>query len=153
MRIIQVVGTSNSGKTTLIKDLVPALAVKGRVGVVKHLGDHLYDLSPGKDTTEFFSSGASISVGMDAEKSVAAIRTTSLDRILLLLYTEGMDFAVVEGFKARPFPRIVLGDLAAENCVIRNPSVSDVITNLKKFSLYIPPAGALRNDECGAGQA
>ncbi|OPY36371.1 MAG: molybdopterin-guanine dinucleotide biosynthesis protein B [Methanoregula sp. PtaU1.Bin051] len=153
MRIIQVVGSSNSGKTTLIRELVPALSVKGRVGVIKHLGDHLYDLSPGKDTTEFFSSGASISVGMDAEKSVAAIRTTSLDRILLLLYTEGIDFAVIEGFKTRPFPRVVIGDLATENCVIRNPSVTDIIASLEKFSLYIPPAGIRGQDKKGAGQA
>ncbi len=138
MKIIHIVGSSNSGKTMLIKKLVPALAEKGSVGVIKHLGDHIYELSQGKDTTEFFSAGASISVGMDAEKSVAAIRTTSLDDVLLLLHSKGMDFAVIEGFKARMFSKIILGDLTAENCVLRNPSVPDVIANLDRFDTYVP---------------
>lgn len=139
MKIIHVAGRSNSGKTTLIKDLVPALAGKGTVGVIKHLGDHLYKLSPGKDTTEFFSAGATIAVGIDAEKSVAAIRTTDLDAMLSLLAANGIDYAVIEGFKARPFNKIVLGDLAAENCVLRDPSVQDVIANLDRFSDFTTP--------------
>jgi molybdopterin-guanine dinucleotide biosynthesis protein MobB len=140
MKIIHVAGRSNTGKTTLIKQLIPALAEKGSVGVIKHLGDHRYELAQGKDTTEFFSAGATIAVGIDAEKSVAAIRTTNLDDSLSFLHSEGMDFAVIEGFKARSFPKIILGDLAAENCVLRNPSVMDVIANLDRFSDYTPSA-------------
>ena len=40
MKIIQIVGHANSGKTSFIRDLVPALNRKGNVAVVKHLGDH-----------------------------------------------------------------------------------------------------------------
>ncbi len=136
MKIIHITGRSGTGKTTLIKNLIPALAKIGSVAVVKHLRDHAYALEEGKDTTEFFSAGATIAVGIDDEKSVAAIRTTSLDDILSLLQEQGMDFAVVEGFKARSFAKIVIGDLAAENCVMRNPSVHDIIANVDRFETF-----------------
>ena len=55
MRIIQIVGNSNSGKTTFIKNLIPPeLKKKGTVAVIKHLGDHTYNIGEGKDTTVFF---------------------------------------------------------------------------------------------------
>lgn len=136
MKIIQLAGRSNTGKTTLIKQLVPVLAEQGRVGVIKHLKDHTFALEEGRDTTEFFSAGAAISVGIDAEKSVALIRTTSLDDMLALLDDNGMDFAIIEGFKTRPFKKIVLGDLEIENCFLRNPTVADVVANLDRFETF-----------------
>ena len=139
MKVIQVVGRSKTGKTTLICQLIPLLSRQGRVGVIKHLGDHTFALEEGRDTTEFFSAGASISVGIDAEKSVAAFRTTSLDSMLALLYEKGMDFSIIEGFKARAFPKIVLGDLVSKNCVLRSPTVDEIIANLDRFPNYTGP--------------
>ncbi|RQW06400.1 MAG: molybdopterin-guanine dinucleotide biosynthesis protein B, partial [Calditrichaeota bacterium] len=46
MKIIQIVGRSNSGKTTFIRNLVPQLKKTGKVAVIKHLGDHDYQLEP-----------------------------------------------------------------------------------------------------------
>ena len=138
MKIIQFTGRSNTGKTTLIRQLIPELMKFGHVGVIKHLGDHRYSLDEGRDTTEFFSAGAAISVGIDAEKSVAAFRTSSLDDMLAALYQEGMDFAIVEGFKNRPFPKVVLGNLETGNCILRNPAVSEIIANLDRFATYEP---------------
>ena len=57
MKIIQVAGHANSGKTTFISTLIPVLKLRGRVGVIKHLGDHDYHLDEGKDTTMFFENG------------------------------------------------------------------------------------------------
>jgi len=133
MKIIQVVGLANTGKTTFIKELIPVLMNRGSVGVIKHLGDHDYQMEEGKDTTGFFDAGAAISVGIDAGKSIVAIRNNSLDDILLLFFQQGIDFAIVEGFKQRPFPRIVIGDLEIEGCVLRDPEVQDVIASLSKF--------------------
>ena len=111
MKIIQVVGRSNSGKTTFIKQLIPHLKTLGHVAVIKHLGDHEFELEKGKDTTGFFEAGAEISVGIDAHKSVVAIRNNTLDSSLNLLFDQGIDFAVIEGFKQITFPRIVIGNL------------------------------------------
>jgi molybdopterin-guanine dinucleotide biosynthesis protein MobB len=139
MKVIQVVGRSNSGKTTLIKKMIPVLAQKGPVGVIKHLGDHTYSLAEGKDTTEFYSAGAAITVGIDAEKTVSTLRSTSLDDSLRILCENGIMYAVIEGFKTHPYPRIVIGDLPGPGCLLRNPSVREIIDNLASFPDYKPP--------------
>ncbi len=136
MRIIQVAGLSSTGKTTFIKELIPVLNRQGKVAVIKHLGDHTFDLEEGKDTTGFFEAGAEISAGIDAHKSVLAIRNNSLDAILLLLKNQGMDFVVIEGFKQRSFKKIVIGDLAIEGCILHNPAPDDVVASLGRFDIF-----------------
>jgi len=136
MKIIQVTGRSNSGKTTFIKNLIPELSKKGRVAVIKHLADHEYLLEKGKDTTLFYHAGAEISAGIDGDKSVIAIRNNSLDTILTLLSAFGMDYVVIEGFKERHFKKIVIGDLQIERCILRNPAVKDVVSSVDQFDTY-----------------
>jgi molybdopterin-guanine dinucleotide biosynthesis protein MobB len=136
MKIIQVAGLANSGKTTFIRDLTQVLKSHGSVGVIKHLGDHDYHQEEGKDTTVFFEEGADISAGIDAAKSVATLRTIDLDTMLLLFKQQGIDFALIEGFKTRTFPKIVIGDLPSETCILRNPTVDQVLTTLSRFEDY-----------------
>lgn len=136
MKIIQIVGRSNSGKTTFIKNLVPELKKKGTVAVIKHLGDHDYQLEGGKDTTVFFDAGAEIAIGIDSHKSVIAIRNNTLETMLDLLVNQGIDFVAIEGFKQKPFPKIVIGSLTIENCILRDPDIETVIESLHRFADY-----------------
>jgi molybdopterin-guanine dinucleotide biosynthesis protein MobB len=136
MKIIQVTGRSKSGKTTFIKKLVPVLNKKGRVAVIKHLGDHEFLLEEGKDTTGFFLAGAEISAGIDADKAVVSLRNTSLDAMLALLKGQGMDFVIIEGFKQRSFKKIVIGDLQVEGCILHNPTIHDVVASIDRFDTY-----------------
>ncbi len=136
MKIIQITGRSNTGKTTFIKNLIPVLNEKGKVAVIKHLADHEFLLEKGKDTTGFFDAGAEISAGIDGDKSVVALRNNSLDAILALLRSQGMDYCIVEGFKDRSFKKIVIGDLQAEGCILRNPAVEDVVASIGRFDTY-----------------
>jgi molybdopterin-guanine dinucleotide biosynthesis protein MobB len=136
MKIIQVTGRSNTGKTTFIKTLVPVLNKRGRVAVIKHLGDHDFFLDEGKDTTGFFLAGAEISAGIDADKAVVALRDNSLDAMLTFLNAQGMDFAIIEGFKQRSFKKIVIGDLQVEGCILKNPTVDDVVASIDRFDTY-----------------
>jgi molybdopterin-guanine dinucleotide biosynthesis protein MobB len=136
MRIIQITGRSNTGKTTFIKKLIPVLNTRGRVAVVKHLADHDYLLEKGKDTTGFFEAGAEFSAGIDGHKSVVAIRNNTLDMMLALLKAQGMDYCIIEGFKDRPFKKIVIGDLQTEGCILRNPAVEDVVGSIDRFDMY-----------------
>jgi len=136
MKIIQVTGRSKSGKTTFIKTLVPLLNKKGRVAVIKHLGDHDFLLDERKDTTGFFLAGAEISAGIDADKAVVALRDNSLDAMLSFLNAQGMDFAIIEGFKQRSFKKIVIGDLQVEGCILKNPTVDDVVASIDRFDTY-----------------
>lgn len=136
MKIIQIVGRSNSGKTTFIRNLVPELTKTGKVAVIKHLGDHDYQLEPEKDTTHFYNAGAEIAVGIDSQKSVIAIRNNSLEMTLDLMQNLMMDYVVIEGFKQKPFPKIVIGSLKIDHCVLENPDIEDVITHLHLFAEY-----------------
>ena len=136
MKIIQVTGRSNTGKTTFIKSLIPVLNKKGKVAVIKHLADHDFLLETGKDTTGFFDAGAAISAGIDGHKSVVAIQNNSLDTMLALLKGQGMDFVLIEGFKQRSFKKIVIGDLQIEGCILRDPAVDDVVASIDRFDTY-----------------
>ena len=136
MKIIQVVGSSNSGKTTFIKNLIPELKKIGNVAVIKHLGDHTYHIEEGKDTTIFFEAGADVSIGIDSHKAVVATRKNTLEDILGMLFDQGMDFAIIEGFKKRSYPKIVIGTLHADTCILTNPEVSEVITSLNLFENF-----------------
>ena len=136
MKIIQIVGSSNSGKTTFIKNLIPELKKKGNVAVIKHLGDHTYNFEEGKDTTIFFDAGADISVGIDSDKAVAATRKNTLDDVLGMLLDQDMDFAIIEGFKQRSFPKIVIGSLTADRCILSNPTVNEVVISLDLFENF-----------------
>jgi len=138
MKIIQVVGSSGSGKTTFIRKLIPVLKKQGTVAVVKHLGDHTYAIEEGKDTTVFFETGADISVGIDSHKAIAAIRKNTLEDVLSMLLNQGIDFAVVEGFKQRSYPKIVIGSITGENCILSNPTVNEVIRSLDLFENFSP---------------
>jgi len=136
MKIIQVSGRANTGKTTFIQNLIQLLKSRGRVGVIKHLGEHEYLLNEGKDTTIFFENGADISAGIDSHKSVIAIHTDNLDEMLRFFKNDGVDFAVLEGFKQRNFAKIIIGDLPSDTCVLRNPTVEQVISSLFLFEDY-----------------
>jgi molybdopterin synthase catalytic subunit len=155
MKIIQVVGRSNTGKTTFIKSLIGVLSARGTIGVVKHLGHHGFSLEPGKDTTVYYESHAAISCGVDEEKSVLVRRENDLDSTLEILCSAGVDYAILEGFKSRPFPRIVIGDLESENIVLRNPSVEETLAALDRFEDYYTVEGLVRElkRECGVSHA
>lgn len=136
MKIIHITGYAKSGKTTFAAELVRRLSEMGNVAAVKHLGHHEYALEAGRDTTKLYEQGAAWSAGIDSDKAVVAIRNQDLEEVLELVCDAGADFAVVEGFKKRPFPKIIQGDLEAENCVLRNPAVEDVVASLDRFEDY-----------------
>jgi molybdopterin-guanine dinucleotide biosynthesis protein MobB len=133
VKVIQVVGRSNSGKTTFIKNLIPELKKYGKVAVIKHLGDHDYLLEKGKDTTVFYDAGADITVGIDANKTVIAFRKNQLDDTLRLLYFHQIDYAIIEGYKQRSFQKIVFGNLTVDRCILNNPTLDEVIESLHHF--------------------
>jgi molybdopterin-guanine dinucleotide biosynthesis protein MobB len=145
VRIIQVVGSSGTGKTSFIRNLITALEAIGPTGVIKHLGHHPYTLETGKDTTLFFEEGVRVSAGMDPEKSVVVVRDRELHPILALLSDNGIQFAIIEGFKQKSFKKIVFGDLqTAENVLMTEPRVEEVISRLGEFSEFFTAGGIAR---------
>lgn len=138
MRLINIVGHSNSGKTTLIVRLVPMLAELGRVATLKQLGCHSFILPEGKDTTRHFEAGAECATGIDTEKAVISVQGGNLASILDYYHWLGIDYVVIEGFKEYHFPCAVIGDFKTEYEVMRNPSAKDICYNLDLFAEYEP---------------
>jgi len=138
MHLINIIGHSNSGKTTLIVNLIPALAKIGRVASVKQLGCNMFSLPEGKDTTRHFTAGAECSTGIDSEKSVMSIHGGSLEDTLAYYYWIGIDYVVIEGFKELHLPCAVIGDYTSEFAVLHNPGVEDICSNVSLFAEYIP---------------
>jgi molybdopterin-guanine dinucleotide biosynthesis protein B len=105
---------SGTGKTTLLKQLIPLLATKGvRVGVIKH-AHHNFDIDkPGKDSFELRKAGArqmlvasSRRWALMTENDVAC--DPQLDILVKRLDPDDIDMVLVEGFKHAPFTRIEL---------------------------------------------
>ncbi|KAF5051985.1 Molybdopterin guanine dinucleotide synthesis protein B [anaerobic digester metagenome] len=144
MRVIQFAGWSKTGKTSLIEKVLRVVPQEMTAGVVKHLGGtHPFILEPGRDTTRFFSQGAAVVTGIDGEKGVTLVRDDSLEAALDRLSDAGCDLALVEGFKTVPFARVVVGDLASERVVLRDPAPEEVIAALEQFDEYYSPRGLL----------
>ena len=152
MKVIQVAGLSGSGKTTFIRALLPLLSRFGPVGTVKHVGHHAMELPEGKDTTVMFGEGVVAAAGIDREKTVVTLRSTSLADALGILSLQGVSVAVVEGWKTGPLPKVAIGDVESENCILRNPSPEEVIRSIERFPEYFTPWELSRGlaDESGA---
>ena len=117
MKVISVVGYHKSGKTTLVERLVAELLKHGAVGTVKHTREEI--LPYGGDTDRHLTAGAAVTVGVTPTRCIKLIPGAGVDRALRELETDGVDFAVVEGFKQSGLPKIAIGDVEAANVVAR----------------------------------
>jgi molybdopterin-guanine dinucleotide biosynthesis protein MobB len=105
---------SGTGKTTLLKQLIPLLAGRGvRVSVIKH-AHHNFDIDkPGKDSYELRKAGARQMLVASGRRWALMTETEGdadpgLDSLIGHLDADGIDLVLVEGFKHVPFPRIEL---------------------------------------------
>lgn len=109
--VLQLVGYSNSGKTTLLTKLIPLLEQTGlRVGVVKHDGGHDFEWDlPGKDTWRYREAGASL-VAITSRTKTAIIEQKPIPLPVLVerLAQAGADLVLVEGFKQERYPKLLL---------------------------------------------
>ena len=107
--IVSIVGTSDSGKTTLIEKLVPELIRRGyKVATVKH-DVHGFDVDrEGKDSWRHKQAGAH-TVVISSPQKLALIRDVDHDAELAELrdkYIQDVDIILSEGFKRNSQPKI-----------------------------------------------
>ena len=128
------IARSNTGKTTLLETLVPALQARGlRVGVLKHHShEGLFDV-PGKDTYRVAEAGADVVVGVSPLQT-AVFRSRSGPYDLEEPITEflgDVDIVLVEGYKRGPYPKIEVHRSGRSTQLLADPAeliavVSDV---------------------------
>lgn len=105
--VISIVGKSESGKTTLLEQLIPELKRRGyRIGVVKH-AHHGFDMDrKGKDSYRHRQAGAD-TVMIASPGQVAMIKDGPGERLDdLLPFFKDMDLLISEGFKRDNAPKI-----------------------------------------------
>lgn len=108
--IVSVVGRSDSGKTTFLEKLIPALKRRGiRIAVVKH-DSHGFEMDrPGKDTWRLRQAGAD-AVMISAPNQMALIRSglekeETLDQLAAMV-DGAVDLVLTEGYKSGDKPKV-----------------------------------------------
>ena len=108
-QVVCLVGTSNSGKTTLLIQLISILKQRGfKVGTIKH-HLHPFDIDhEGKDSWRHQQAGADATV-ITAPSQTALIKKTDSQmatREIISHYLNDMDLVLIEGFKYSNLPKI-----------------------------------------------
>ncbi len=107
--IFAVSGFKNSGKTTLINQLISKFKDDQlRVACLKHDG-HDFEIDPSTDTGKFIQSKADYTTIYSATKS----QTTSLGELNIdkwLAKLVSIDIVIIEGMKASTYPKIVINN-------------------------------------------
>jgi molybdopterin-guanine dinucleotide biosynthesis protein B len=107
-------GNSNSGKTTLVVEVIKALKDKGyKVGSLKHIHEENFTIdTQNTDTWKHTQAGSEIVVGHSKKEAAFLVNkelsskkaTDFMNRI------EDLDIIIVEGFWDENIPKVFLGD-------------------------------------------
>lgn len=111
-KILQIVGYQNSGKTTLMEQLITQATTEGfRVGTIKHHGHGgIPMIESSKDSVRHEKAGASITAveGQGTLRMSIHERNWQLANILAIYETFHMDIIFIEGYKNEDYPKVVL---------------------------------------------
>ncbi len=136
-QIFAISGVKNSGKTTLITQILPILSGQGlAVATIKHDG-HDFDADvPGTDTYRHFHAGAyGTAIFSDSKFMVVKQQPRMTEEQLMAWFPEA-DLILLEGFKTCPYPKIELvrrGNSAKSVCGRYN--LAAIATNLSPEEL------------------
>ena len=105
---------SGTGKTTLLKKIIPMLTQQGiRIGMIKH-AHHQFEIDyPGKDSFELRKAGAqqmliASSSRMALITELETAQEPQLDYLISRLEQTSLDLILVEGFRQISYPKIEL---------------------------------------------
>ncbi|GAB0168809.1 molybdopterin-guanine dinucleotide biosynthesis protein B [Lysinibacillus sp. CTST325] len=111
-KILQIVGYQNSGKTTLMEQLITQATTEGfRVGTIKHHGHGgIPMIESSKDSIRHEKAGASVTAVEGEGTLRMSIHQSNwqLAEILAIYETFNMDIIFIEGYKNEDYPKVVL---------------------------------------------
>jgi len=112
--LLAVAAWSGTGKTTLLKKLIPALCARGvRPGLIKHTHHDMDVDTPGKDSYELRKAGAAQTLVASNQRWALMTETPDeneldLGWLVSRMDATKLDLVLVEGFKHEPLPKILL---------------------------------------------
>ncbi len=110
-KVVSVIGWSNSGKTTMIKELIIELKRRDyRVATIKHDAHKFKIDKPGKDSWIHRKAGAEV-VMLTSRDKIAMIKEIQkpipVDELIAdYLEQDKFDLIIIEGYKRGPYPKI-----------------------------------------------
>lgn len=111
-KILQIVGYQNSGKTTLMEQLITQATTEGiNVGTIKHHGHGGAPMSDNiKDSVRHEQAGASVTAVEGAGTLRMSIHQSNwqLTDILAIYASFNIDIILIEGYKNEPYSKVVL---------------------------------------------
>ncbi|MGX9134310.1 molybdopterin-guanine dinucleotide biosynthesis protein B [Rummeliibacillus sp. JY-2-4R] len=111
-KILQIVGYQNSGKTTLMEQLISQATTESlRVGTIKHHGHGgIPMIENSKDSFRHEQAGASVTAveGEGTLRMSIHQSTWRLDDILAIYTSLEMDIILIEGYKNESYSKVVL---------------------------------------------
>lgn len=130
--IFQVVGYQNSGKTTITMKLIQSLSAHGlKTVTLKHHGHGgKPDVPQEKDSARHISAGAVATLVDGAGRLLlqADHVVSSLEEKIKLLQFFDPDVILIEGYKHKPFPKLlILRDLADLHLLTETPNVKLIL--------------------------
>ena len=116
--IVAVSGVKNSGKTTLITQMLPFFSATGlRTAVIKHDGHSFQPDPPDTDTGRFMAAGALGTAIFDGEICKVIRRQTVTEEALIAQFPEA-DLILLEGFKNSAWPKLELVRSGNSDCPV-----------------------------------
>lgn len=112
--VLAIAAWSGTGKTTLLKAIIPALCARGvRPGLIKHTHHNMDIDTPGKDSYELRKAGAAQTIVASSQRWALMTETPDKEQIDLTYLISRMDHStldlvLVEGFKHEPVAKILL---------------------------------------------
>lgn len=112
--LLGIVAYSGTGKTTLLKKLIPYLSSHGlRVGLIKHTHHDVDVDTPGKDSFELRKAGAHQTMVASNQRwalmtETPAAEPLNLQYLAARFDSNSLDLILVEGFKHEDIVKIVL---------------------------------------------
>ncbi|AGB80360.1 molybdopterin guanine dinucleotide biosynthesis accessory protein MobB [Enterobacteriaceae bacterium strain FGI 57] len=112
--LLAIAAWSGTGKTTLLKQLIPELCLRGiRPGLIKHTHHNMDVDKPGKDSYELRKAGAAQTLVASKQRWALMTETPEEEELDLVFLASRMDASkldliLVEGFKHEEIAKIVL---------------------------------------------
>ncbi|WP_394172741.1 molybdopterin-guanine dinucleotide biosynthesis protein B [Guptibacillus hwajinpoensis] len=131
--ILQVVGYQDSGKTLFLERFIEEAAVDGfRIGVIKHHGHGSPDLYDEKKDTGRHRSAGAVVTGVSGG-GVISIQATQeddwqLERLLDLYKSFQLDLILVEGYKEKPLPKVLMIRTQADLTLLTMKNIRAIVT-------------------------